>query len=145
MHVINMSGRKKTVKRRVNRTGSRIQIVSTVRKVSDHRIFCWCLWPVVGSGLVIWNQREKLIHIQRSKILYLRRSQIPTGSLDPKNVRFISGQRIDFHNFRRRISATSVCDSLIRSQTIGTVNQTFSRRKFFSNGIVPMTINMFQF
>ena len=116
------------MKRRVDRTCTRIQVESTVWKLTHHVVFGWCLRAVVRGVLVSRNQTKKFVHVQRCEIRQLGGTQVASRTFDPQNVRFLAGKRIDFHDLRGRVSASGIGNPLIRAKAIGSVSQSFGRR-----------------
>ncbi len=109
--MINMGEWHKTMQRRIDGSGTRIEIECAVRKETDHTVF-------VFNALIDAFQRVELVLIKRSKAVEHNGADIAARALDPKYWNLFAGQRIDFLYFCRCIPATIIGDALIGTEQV---------------------------
>ena len=113
-----MFGRDKTVQRRVDGGGARVEIERAMRIHRHHVILGGRLETFVGAPGVKLLQTEQLRLVERGEIFFRGCAQITAGAFDPEDFNRLAGERVSLGDLGGSIAAAGVGDALVSAQLV---------------------------
>ena len=118
MHVIDMFGRDKTVQRRVDGGGARVEIERAMMVHGHHVILGGRLETFVGASGVKLLKIDQLGLVERGEVFFRCCAQIPARAFDPEDFDRLAAEGVFPGDFGRSIAAAGVGDALISAQLV---------------------------
>ena len=118
VHVIDMFGRDKTVQRRVDGRGARVEIERAMMIHGRHVVFGGRLETFVGAFAVKLLKLDQLGLVERGEIVFRRCTQITAGAFDPEDFNRLAGERVSLGDLGGSIAAAGVGDALVGAQLV---------------------------
>ncbi|MNE53092.1 hypothetical protein D3C80_1477980 [compost metagenome] len=125
-----MIERHKTMQRRVDGGGTRIEVEGAMRQEADHAIF-------VFHALVDTLQRFEFVHVKGRKTIKLDGANVTARPLHPHDTDFFAGQRVGFQHLGGRIAAAIIGNTLVTPQQVGAVQKLAGLIKLCGVSIIP--------
>ena len=72
-------------------------------------------------------------------------AQIAAGAFDPEHFDLLAGERILFHDLRRRVAAAGVGDALVAAEHVRAINEPVNTGKLRRLAIIPKIVDVMKF
>ena len=143
MHVVDELCRDEAVQRRVDRGSARVQVERRVGLHADHVVFGGRLQALVGARGVELLHIEQLLLVERGEVFARAGAQVAAGTLDPKHLGRLTGERVFLDDLRGGVAAAGVGDALVAAEDVGAIDEATDRIEGGGLGVVPGEVNEF--